>query len=269
VANTAKYPAYISLTISALANDYTRDAVVTWKQRSTLDTDFSFDKEYDFFDKQGYNITLSLDREMSVLQALEVIGQHGDCFLFTDNWGVEKIHTFRPHYFASMPAVTGSTNLLPGVRLSTKELVNEIIVRYGYDHQNSEFLYEYKFPESADTNKSYIRNGFIRSRTIELLGVWTEKYAKYIAMRKYWMFQNGLTFVEFMTDLQGLLLTIGDRIDFDSEYPDIEKSLEICGMLGVELLNKFDIKLLAYDATGWENCFLINDSGIATGRTLW
>jgi len=86
-----QYPEYIELTISALGNSYTTAATVTWKQRTTLDTDFNWDAEYNYFDQQDYNISLSLDRSMNYLQAIEDISKHGDCFTFTDNWESKRL----------------------------------------------------------------------------------------------------------------------------------------------------------------------------------
>lgn len=270
VTTTTQYPPYISLTVSALVNTYTSAAIVTWKQRATLDTDFNWDAEYDYCDKQGYNISLSIDRQMSYLQAIEDVCRNSDCFTFADNWGVEKIHTFRPRYLTSTPTLAKNTNLVqPDPTLENFPLVNEITIVYGYDHINDQYLYQYVYPESLATNKSYIKYGFVRNKTIYLPGVWTEAYAKLIAMRKYFMWENGLQGVRFNTSMQGLLFTIGDRVTIDSDDPLLNTELEIIGITGIQYAGNLAFGFIGYDAEFiWNNYFLINSSGIATGRVL-
>ncbi len=271
VDTNSKYPPYIDLTVSALSNSYSPAATVTWKQRSSLDTDFSWDAEYHYFDLMDYNIKYSLDREMKISQGIERISRHGDCFTFTDNWGVEKIHTFRPHYNSSVPTIAKDTNLcLPTPTIQTKEMVNEIKVLYGYDYTNSKYLYELTYPESRDDNKGYIRHGFVRQRILRLAGVFDEDYAKSMAAHKWFMWQNGLTVFRFNTTLQGMVLTIGDHVDLDCDNPDIDTEIEIIGIPNISYLGKFDLSFLAYDAEFiWNNWFLIEDSGIGTGKVLW
>jgi len=266
-----QYPEYISLTISALAHSYTTAATVTWKQRATLDIDFNWDAEYNYFDQQDYNISLSLDRSMNYLQAIEEVSRHGDCFTFTDNWGVEKIHTFRPHYFASVPTYSKSTNLAqPDPELESFPLVNQITINYGYNHLAGEYLYQYIFPESLEENHSYSKNGFIRNKTINLTGAWTQEYVEKLARRKYAIWSNGLQGVFFNTTMQGLLLNIGDRIAIDSDEPTLDTELEIIGITGMRYTGALQFEFLGYDAEFlWNNYFLINSSGIATGRVLW
>ena len=270
VTATSKYPPYIELTVSALANEYTSVATVVWKERTTLDTDFSWDAEYHYCDIMGYNISLSLDRGMTILRAIEEVCRHADCFTFPDNWGAEKIHTFRPHYAASLPAISKSTNLVGKPVMDTMELYNEFIIQYGYDYVNSQAMYEYTYPESDAENRSYLRNGFKRQRIIKLPGIWSEAYAKSIAAHKYFFWENGLQLVRFGTLLHGLLLTVGDRVDFDSDFPDLTTELEIVGLSGISLLNDATLNFVAYVSEFiFGNYFLIADSGIETGDVLW
>jgi len=269
VAITSQYPPYIALTVSALGNSYSPEAIVTWKQRAAIDTDFSWDAEYHFCDMQNYEISISLDREMTILQAIEEISKHADCFIFTNNWGVKKIHAFRPHYFSSLPTVAKNTNLVGNPTVCTKEMTNEISVLYGYNYSDSQYLYQYTFPRPEENN-SYVRQGFVRNKTIGLAGVWTEDYAKSIATHKYHLWKNGLSLVQFSVTLQGILLAIGDHVIMDSDYPSIDTELEIIGIVGMQILNKYEIELLAYDAKYlWNNWFLVNHSGINTNQTLW
>lgn len=271
VATTSQYPPYIDLTVGALSNSYTPATIVTWKQRTALDTDFSWDAEYNFCDQQGYNISISFDREMTILQAIEEVSKHGENFTFSDNWGVEKIHTFRPHYNASVSTFSKSTNLaLPNPQVEAREMVNEIRVQYGYDYANSEFMYEVVYPETTDDNRAYTRFDFIRSKTIHVPGVWTEAYAKQLAKHKYFMWENGLRLIRFRTTLQGLVVTIGDHLNIDSDYPEVDTEVEVIGVSGIRLLSRYEFEFLAYDSKFlWNNYFLVNSSGIATGKVLW
>jgi len=179
--------------------------------------------------------------------------------------------TFRPKYLGALPQITKSTNLVqPDPELENFPLVNQITVNYGYNHLAGEYLYQYIFPESLADNHSYSKNGFIRNKTINLPGAWTQGYVEKLARRKYAIWANGLQGVHFNTTMQGLLLGIGDRVDIDSDEPTLDTELEIIGITGIRYMKKLQFEFFGYDAEHlWNNYFLINQSGIATGRVIW
>jgi len=265
----SKYPPYISLDISALSNSYTSAATVTWKQRGTLDTDFTFDNEYNFCELYNYKISITLDRDMTYLQAIEEICKHSDCYTFADNWGIEKVHVYRPHYYSTIPEITKTNCLkIQSPIIEWQELVNEIYVTYGYNYILSSFLYDLLFPSLEKDNDSYLKNGFKRRKTISLPGVFDENYAKRIATHKYFMYKDGIKIIKYNATLKEILATLGDRRSFISEYPDIDIEIEIIG-ISINLLPEINIEIMAYDAKAWNDWFLIADSGIGTGKVLW
>lgn len=267
VDSNTKYPPYITLTVSALSNSYSPNATVVWKSRAAYDSDFSFDKEYHYFDICDMSISMSLDRQMTRLQAIEEIVKHGNAFTFSDNWGVEKIHVFRPQYYTGLPEFTGDTNILANVSVSTMEMVNEIEILYGYDYINSGTQYSYIYPEG--TNKSGEMHGFTRRKTLSLPGIFTDTKAKQIAAYIWNMWQAGFETDSFSTTIQGLVLALGDSIDFQTDYPNIDTYLEIFGIKGISLSNGFNISFVGYDAKRiWGNYFIVGVSGIGTGSTL-
>jgi hypothetical protein len=269
-AATDKYPPYISLTVSALANAYTSAATVTWVQRVAYDADFTWDAEYHYCDIMNYNVTFSFDRAQSILQAIEEIVKHLDGYVFTDNWGVDKLHSFRPYYNATPPDLKHDTNIVfPAPQITTIEPYNEFIVRYGYDYLNSEYMYEYVWPPSDDKNKSYIKHGVKRTKYIGLPGCWSESYAASVAQHRYWMWQDGIVIFRFNLSLWEILAQPGDWFDLDVDQPAISCMVELFGIDSLRLIGDGSISVAAYNADQMKNWFLLNSSGINTGDVIW
>ena len=242
------YPPTITFDITALTNSYTSQATVSWTRISWLHEDHTFDIERHYCDVCGYNISLTLDREMTNLEAVEVITQHMGGFIFSGNWGRQKVFAFRPRYDASPPAYAKDTNIeRPHPEQYSLEEINEFMVKWGYDYINQEFKNEYKFPETDEANFSYQRISKKKQRTILLPGYWDGDIAKDVIRRQYWTWYKGLDLVKFNANLQAIIQTIGDKIDFDSEYPDIDTELDIIGIEGITFLPEYKIKLLGLD----------------------
>ncbi|MBN2410838.1 hypothetical protein JXQ31_04035 [candidate division KSB1 bacterium] len=242
------YPPLIELTIAAYTGEpHPSGTAVVWKKRTTPDTDYFFDAEYQYCADSNNYVSLSLDRRMSVLQALEIVGAHYDGFLFTDNWGVEGIYTFREH--ADEPiTISGDTNLLPDPVITTKELVNELTIRYGYDYENSKYLNELIHEGPDGVNKSFWRNQFKRSAELFFPAQYTKSRAITVAANKYKLWQNGIKLVSFELNLQGIVLKIGDKVRLVSEHPAIDSVFEIIGRQ-VSLNDGVKLKFIGYDVS--------------------
>ncbi|MBC8490663.1 MAG: hypothetical protein H8D45_31995 [Bacteroidetes bacterium] len=245
---TSQYPPYIELTIGALANAYTAAAVITWKARGTYDTDFSFDNLRDYCNTNSYNIKLSLDREMTIDQALEAVAMHANCYIFQDKWGIDRVHIFKS-YSAVLGTFSKSTNLkLPNPSLEEKEMVNEIVGKYGYDYKQDEdgWKYETKYPVIDSANYGYMRQGFKRQKIVYFPGYWDEDLVQGIIEERYKMWEKGLDLIKPHLTLQGILGINGDHFAIDSDYPVLDTDIEITGRI-VKLLPLLDVELIGYD----------------------
>ncbi|MDD5543890.1 MAG: hypothetical protein PHX83_12020 [Acidobacteriia bacterium] len=271
VAATAKYPPYITLVVSALANSYTKAATVTWKQRAAYDADFTWDAEYHYCDIMNYDITFSLDRAQTILQAIEEIVKHLDGYVWTDNWGVDKLHSFRPHNPASITAAHWyDTNItFPVPTITTIEPYNEFVVRYGYDYLNSEYMYEYVWPPSDEKNKSYIKHGVKRTKYIGLPGCWVESYAASVAQHRYWMWNDGITCFKYSLSLLEILTQPGDWVEFVLEKPTISAIAEVYGIQSLNLVGGVNFEVLSYCINNMQNWFLLNASGLNGYDVIW
>ena len=243
------YPPFIELFIAEYTGE-TQPAgtPVMWKKRTTSDTDYNFDAEYLYNEESNFNISLSLDRRMSVLQALEVVGAHFDGFLYTDNWGVERIYTFRQHTEAPV-TISGDTNLLPDPVINTRELINELYLRFGYDYANNRYLNEILHEGPDGVNKSYWRHQFKRSAELFMPGQYTKTPALVLAENKYNFWQNGIKFVSFEVSLQGIVLKIGDKVRLVSERPALDAEFEIFGRM-VSFKEGVELQFIAFNISG-------------------
>lgn len=237
------YPPQISLTIAA----HTGAAVpagtaVIVQQQETTDADYNFDREYEYCETANIRVSLSLDRDMSILQALQTVCAHFDGFIYTDNWGVEHIYSYRPQQKTPVQ-ISGQTNLLPNPEILTRPMINEFTVRYGYDYENSRYLVKCTYPESINTNPSYWRHGFMRGAVLSLPGFYSKEAALAVIDNKYKLWQYGIKMVVFQVSLQGLLLNIGDRVHLHSESPALDLDVELIGRQ-VTFREGLDIRLI-------------------------
>jgi len=244
---TTKYPPYISLDVSTLSNSYTVAAIIEWKQRGSLDTDFTFDREYQYCNTNSLNIKLTLDRDMTKNQAIELLSLHAaGSFVFKDNWGTVKVfNPYRVNDLTSAIEITDSTNLkLPEPVESSLTLINEFYIDYAYDSKNQSFVSSKKFPATDSDNQSYLMNGIKKSCTIALPGFWNSDTIDYLALLFYNKFKNGLKTVDFHVTLQGINLTFGDIIHLTCSYPILDNKLIIVGIKGISLIPDLNTELL-------------------------
>lgn len=268
VADTAKYPPYIDVTVSALAGNYSPSAIVTKKgTNAATDTARTYDEAHEYCLQQGFLIYLSIQTPMTRLQAIELIAKHADfAMTYADNWGVEKIHILKPREAAANPDLTSGTNILePGASIETAEVINDFHVKYGYNPQTDAYLYELRYPGNVAVNKSFWQHGTIRSREIELPGFLEEAPARAIAARRFFLFENGLRFITVPLTYQGMISCPGDRYDLDADVGEFE--IEIVGLVEMDPIGGI-FTHLGIDRTFLKD-FLLAGSGAGTQARIW
>ena len=250
------YPPYVQVGVSALTNSYSMAAQVELKQSAAVDTgnelEYTFDNAFSYCDDNSLNISLTLDTAMKVLQALEVISAHFDGFAFQDNWGVYHIHTFKASPAGeTLPEINSNNALkIPDPQIEELDVVNEIIVYYGFDYANESFLYTLTYPATNAENKSFIRNGYKRTKELYLPGFYSSAPAQFIAQNKYRFWEGGVKLVRYNLTLLGALARLGDRQHVVSDQPDFDLDVELIGLSGFKLSDGFNVELLGYAKNG-------------------
>jgi len=266
------YPPVITMTMDTymmtLANSYSAGAVVTLKQALALDSCFgniSYDVEYLYCQAMGYIISITLEREMSIMQALEAVGAHADIFTFHD-LGLECVHAIRPRP-AGTPKELTATEIKGDVEVSTEQLVNEVEIKYAYDYAADDYLHSYVYPETDAANKSYQVYGQKIRTTINAPGLYNEYVAKALAQRKYYFWQSGQRLVDLNLDLMGVLYRLGERFQVDVDDPDLEGEFEVTAKR-LSCMAPKNVGLRAYDVASLKRFMLVGD-GVETGKVVW
>lgn len=249
----SSYPPYIVLKVSNLSSSYAHGSIVIWRQREFTDDSFSFDAEYEYCDEEDIFISIFLDRDMTKLQALELLAAHADGFVYQDSWGKERIHIYRQR-----SSLTGTiqynTNLkVPDPKIENIEVINKILIKFGYDYNNNNTLYEVLIPYHNEDNRSLIRYRFFREKEIVLPGLWDNLVVTKLAQNKYYMFENGLDVITLNMTLQGILACIGDHFHLKSLYPELDCEVEVTG-IEINFSEEINVKLVVwnYDQVLWE-----------------
>jgi len=266
------YPPVITMTMDmftmTLANSYSAGAVVTLKQALALDSYFgniSYDVEYLYCQAMGYIISITLEREMSIMQALEAVGAHADIFTFHD-LGLECVHAIRPRP-AGTPKELTATEIKGDVEVSTEQLVNEVEIKYAYDYAADDYLHSYVYPETDAANKSYQVYGQKIRTVIYAPGIYNSFVAKALAQRKYYFWQSGQRLVDLNLDLMGVLYRLGERFQVDVDDPDLEGEFEVTAKR-LSCMAPKNVGLRAYDVASLKRFMLVGD-GVETGKVVW
>lgn len=269
-AEATSYPPYITLTTGTISNTFTTAATVTWKKRTSLDTGFNFDEVYDYFDRFDYVISHCFDRELSYLQAAEIIGPHGHCFNFTDMMGRERIHVFKPVYESIDQVSYNDTLLAEGLTIGSAQIINRLVMNYAFDCENDEYTGKLTYPNDDD-NLSYIRNGFLREKAVYLPGWYNAVMAERVAAVYFNLLQRGLKLISFQCKIDEMFRRVGERVELVSYYPQFSEKVEIIGV-GISVDPKSDIMIefvgYAYEAIN-NNVFYLDVSKMDNGAVLW
>jgi hypothetical protein len=247
------YPPYIELEISAfnagVAGSFAAGVAVTWEQRVALDTDFNFDEQYQYCADNSLLMSITFERKMSILQAIETIGAHFDGFPFSDNWGVENIFAFKANAATAIDVTADTNLLLPDPKFDNKEFKNELILSYGFDYSNNRYNFTKTYAGIDGKNKGYWRYGTKITCDLILPGYYTEALADWVGANKTKVWANGVRLLSFAMNLEGLVIQIGDKVNIVSDYPAIDKDFVVIGK-SYEINNGLTCKFLAYDITG-------------------
>ena len=260
----SSYPPTISLVIDESSGDLTGE-LVTWKQRAAVDESFLFDAEYAYCETSGILLSICLDREMTIAQAIEAVGSHAQMFEF-HNFGVEGVHSFRPRYQATVKELT-EAELKDALAIEAKELANVIIVKYAYDYFNEEYQYSYTYPASNTDNPSYQRHGVRVEKTIYAPGIYNAGLAEHLARRIYELYANGVELLRFNLDLRGLPFRIGELVDVDIDDPEKDKRFEVVEKK-IQSSKSKNVELAGYNRTLFDK-FAIADAALADVHCAW
>jgi hypothetical protein len=244
-AEATSFPPYISLTVSALANGYTSAATVTWKQRGSLDTNYSFDKEHAYCTSISASLKFTVAKEMSYQQLILLILSHSNSFNFQLNYGVEKVTTLRSESTAGIPVLAYNTNLKK-LEVQTLELTNKFIADFQFDYLEDDYDASVTYPDNDTQNQSYLKHGVIKqAEAVKLPGFLTSALASANLERKYNFYQNGVILYIADVTLQGLNLPIGSLVQIQSLYPNITAYAKIIG--SDYSINPYNVRLTLLD----------------------
>lgn len=253
---TASYPPYITLTVSALANAYTTAATVTWKQRAAALTGsiYTYDDEYHACEIAPYQMSITLDRTMTALEAIEVITAHMDGVSYQGPFGREHLYLFRNYYSASAwTAITNNNAIFPVPTRESIEGTNEIIIDYAYDYDSQKCGARYTFPASDTANINYIVEGQKKSATLTLPGCYDLTVVRMLAQRKHELYRNGLCVLRYNMPLTAVLARIGDHftMPFPASGFNVDTGTPTVALLGTTLkpMNGLNIELMGLNIT--------------------
>jgi hypothetical protein len=241
--------------------------LVTWikKTGQTLNPEFSYDREYEYCRDADILISLTLDRSMTVAQAIEAICQHAGLMQY-HHFGLECLHTMRPRLQSAVHEFT-EADIKADVRTEALELVNVITVKYAYDYVSQEYLGSYTYPPSAAENPSYRRYGKEVAKTIYCPGIYSAEQAQLAAQRKYEQYAAGLQLVTINCDLRSLLMRIGERWDIDIDDPDICGRFETIRKR-IAAIGSRNVALTGYNSSVFDK-FALADSALADVHCAW
>ena len=263
--NSTSYPPYTTLTVSALSNPYPSGATVTWKARGTKDTiDYSFDYFWNYCDLNNFNQSITFDRDINILQALELISIHAGIYGIQSR-GIENIAGLIKRWTESLDEIDNSVLLSGTTNINSMEVFNSFRANYGYDYIEKEFTKTYIYPETDAANTSLTTHGYKREKVLDLPGYYSQDVVKQLLTYLYSIFANGLKIINFETDFKTFSTLIGERYDLDSPYPDIETEIEIFGYT-LNIFKKYSVVLNVVDRshlTETEGPFLLMADGEA------
>lgn len=239
------YPPYITLTVSSTSNAYPGGATVTWKQRGTKDIDYSFDSFWNYCDLNKFNLSITFDRDINALEALELVGIHAGIYVMHSR-GVERVAGLVQRWDETLVQVDEAEILQDSITVDSMEVFNDFASNYGYDYVNRQFTKKYRYPETDVGNASYIKHGYKREKQLDLPGYYSQTVVQALLTNLYNVFSDGLRLISFETDLKTLVSNIGERYDFDANYPDITTEIEIYGYT-LNLLKKYSVVLNTVD----------------------
>ncbi len=193
-------------------------------QRSAPDPERSYDAEFLYCQAAGIQISITLDREMTIIGAIEAICAHAE-LLQHQHFGLEYLHAIRPRYQASIKALTDD-DIKAELSIDSIGISNVINIKYAFNYLDQDYEKSYLFPPTAAENPSFRRYGQEIEKTIYCPGIYSDSLARYTAQRKYTLLSDGLMLLSINLDFRALLMQIGERWDISTTDPDISARFE-------------------------------------------
>ena len=243
------YPPVVTLTVSNDASATMPAGTPVYRDATeNPDPDYNFDREYIRCRDEGLLISLSLERDMTVLQAMECVTAHFNGFTYTDNWGVERICSYRTVDDPAIP-VDGSVNLLPNPDIDSRELVNGFDLRYRYLYGDNDYGAVTGYPDEVNINFSAIRHNLERRVKLSLPGFYNGEGPQLLAAELHRLWGDGLNMITCRMNMQGLAIDIGDVLYVTSAYPPFDRYMRVTGKQFV-FNDGLEVVLEGYDVTG-------------------
>lgn len=243
--SSTSFPPYITLTVSPLVSGFSANSTVTWVQRGTKDIDYSFDEFWNYCNENNFNLSLTFDRTINALEAIELVGIHAGIYAMHSR-GVERLAGLIERWTETLTEFTESRILAGSVEVDAMEVFNSFTANFAYDYLNQEFTKVYTYPATDAGNASYTKHRYKREKILDLPGYYSEATVTTLLTNLYNVFNDGLRLVNYECDLRSVLALIGERYDVNFNYPDIDTEVEIYGYT-LNVLNKYSIVLNTVD----------------------
>lgn len=178
--------------------------------------DYSFNLAYNKVN--GETMTISFYKSMSVAEAILQVLPHALGYLGQMLDGKLRILLLHPlFYFDTYTDV----DFIGHPKISSTDIVNEIIINYGWDYENEVYQYSFIYPTIDSENTSFKLHGKKVTKTIYLPGFYTEANAEFYAERYYSVWKNGLILAETVSPLTAIEAEFGNKINLDGGNPDM------------------------------------------------
>jgi len=173
---------------------------IDWSGTLGSDNSYSFDRIYNYLVLLPRNITISFSEQQTVAEALAIIIPHYMVMIGQKLDG--KIGMLFFLSSATLNTLGGTEsrrrkNTHAGsIKIGRTRYCNNIIINYGWDYINSKYLYSYDYPGYGNKfNQSLITE--IRTKTINLPGIYTASKAAYAGGIYYRIFSFGADVLEY------------------------------------------------------------------------
>lgn len=173
-------------------------------------------------------LRITFGSETTVLQALSLIARHVLGAIQVRPDGRIAFRLFTPGDIDAVPTVDRAVDLVD-CRTEESDLVNEVILRYGWDFAAEEYTAQYTYPATDASNASLALYGTKVSRVWELPGFGAESagLVATLASRLYERYRDGIEIYELEDKLHGVALEPGDLVRVVSAQPERTAVLEL------------------------------------------
>lgn len=235
------------------------------------DTSYSFD--FAFKEREYERLSISFYEPITVLEAIIWISSHCMMITYPDRNETWKIHSQYPRPLEStIGAISDSTNLID---ISVKDYppVNGLTDNYAFKYRliepeseggseyaiylAQEYRANYTYPRDDDDNQSFLRYDIKNNYTLNVPGIYTEALARALVSRYFILWKDGLREYTFYMNLQGINLTLGDRLALQCFDPDVDTEVEVTSVKFVP--DRMVMEVTAFDTCALQEKFAVVD----------